>query len=428
MSEYDRIRVLGCDHLNLARGKYLIPEAARSGVTHLCIGAYALGYDREMIPAPGAMMLEGLPDMDAVFDIEEARPGWEGNTGVVIADFHRLGEALPFCGRSLLKRSIASWREKDLDPTIGIEFEAFVFQRSENNAWVPYNTPGAFVYSTGATVDPANLVDRIWEQAVACGFPIELINTEYDWPQFEFTLRHRDALAAADDAFLFRAMAREVVAEEGYLLSFMPKPLSDRGGSGFHVNLSFTDNDKKNAMAESSANDGLSPLAKQSIAGLLNHHEGLTALVAPIVNSYRRIRAGSLAGYWANWAHDHRGVTVRVPEERGEGTRLEWRLPDCAANPYIAIACTLEAARLGVEGDYALPPEETGDCLESADTDRVVPETLGLALDALAADKTLVEAVGTPLVEHFIAIKRKEWNDYLGTTTDWELSSYLDFV
>lgn len=126
MSEYDRIRVLGCDHLNLARGKYLTPAAALRGITHLCIGAYALGYDREMTPAPGTMMLESLPDMGAVFDVEDARPGWEGNTGVVIADFHRRGEALPFCGRSLLKHSISRWCEKDLDPTIGIEFEDFV--------------------------------------------------------------------------------------------------------------------------------------------------------------------------------------------------------------------------------------------------------------------------------------------------------------
>ena len=108
MRKYERIRVLGCDHLNFARGKYLTPAAARRGVTHLCIGAYAPGYDREMTSAPGAMMLEGLPDMDAVFDVEDARPGWEGNTGVVIADFYRRGEALLFCGRSLLKRSIST--------------------------------------------------------------------------------------------------------------------------------------------------------------------------------------------------------------------------------------------------------------------------------------------------------------------------------
>ncbi len=428
MSEYDRVRVLACDHLNLARGKYLTPEAARRGVTRLCIGAYALGYDRVMVPAPGAMMLDGLPDMEARFEPDAVRPGWEPDIGVVVADFERHGEALPFCGRSLLKRAVAAWRDKDLEPVVGIEFEAFVFQRGEDGGWVPYDTPGAFVYSTGPAVDPAGLVDHIWKQAQHCGLPIELINTEYDWPQFEFTLRHRDALAAADDAFLFRVMTRDVVARAGYLLSYMPKPLSDRGGSGFHVNLSFADADNENAIADPAAADGLSALAKSATAGLLHHHEGLAALVAPTVNSYRRLRPGSLAGYWANWAYDHRGVTVRFPEERGAGARLEYRLPDCAANPYTAIACTLEAARLGVEGGYPLPPAETGDCLESADTERVAPETLGAALDALAADETLVAALGAPLVEHFLAIKRKEWNDYLGHTGDWELASYLDFI
>ena len=95
MIKYDRIRVLACDHLNLARGKYLTPEIAKTGTTHLSIGTYALGYDRGMVPAPGAMMLEGLPDMEATFDIESVRPGWEKNTGVVVANFHKNGGPIP---------------------------------------------------------------------------------------------------------------------------------------------------------------------------------------------------------------------------------------------------------------------------------------------------------------------------------------------
>ncbi|MGI9301568.1 MAG: glutamine synthetase family protein [Gammaproteobacteria bacterium] len=428
MSEYERIRVLFCDHVNLARGKYLPPDFAQSGRVRLCIGVYALGYDRVMLDAPGAMMRAGLPDLEAVFDIKHVRPGWEPATGVVVADQLRDEQALPMCGRGLLKRTIAQWEGLGYAPQVGIELEAFIFQRHAHGQWIPYDTPGAFVYGTGAAVDPEGLIDDIWQQARKCGFPLEAINSEYDWPQFEFTLQYSDALSAVDNVFLFRLMAKELMAKRGYLMSFMPKPLSDRGGSGLHVNFSLNDRDGNNALADPAQPDGLSELCKQCIAGLLHHHEGMAGLLAPTVNSYRRLRPASLSGYWANWGYDHRGVTARVPAQRGKATRIEYRLADGAANPYVAVAVTLQAARLGLTQKYKLPAAETGDGLETTDTERCVPENLGAALTALEADEKLVAAVGRTLVDNFIAIKRKEWEDYLSATTDWELSSYLEFI
>ena len=208
----------------------------------------------------------------------------------------------------------------------------------------------------------------------------------------------------------------------------MPKPLSDRGGSGVHLNLSFGDKDGNNACADPAQEDGLSELARQCIAGLMHHHRSMAGLIAPTVNSYRRLRPASLAGYWANWGYDHRGVAVRVPGERGPATRIEHRVADGAANPYVAAAAMLQAARLGVEKGYPLPPAETGDGLESVDTDVAVPENLGAALDALEQDDALVSAIGALLVANHIGIKRKEWDDYLGSTTDWEMSRYLNFL
>jgi len=428
MSDDERIRVLFCDHLNLARGKYVPRAMAEAGSIRQCVGVYAVDYERALIPAPGSGVPEGLPDMEAVFDLDRVRPGWEPGTGVVVADLEKEGQPLPLCARGALARAIAAWQRKDLAPALGIELEAFVFERDSSGAWVPYDTPGAYVYGTGTAVDPAGLVDDIWSQATACGFPLEAINSEFDWPQFEFTLRYRDALGAIDDIFLFRLMARETMAKRGYLLTFMPKPLSDRGGSGLHLNLSFADQRGKNALADLAQDDGLSALARQCIAGLMHHHRSMAGLVAPTVNSYRRLRPASLAGYWANWGYDHRGVAVRVPGERGSATRIEHRLADGAANPYVAAATMLQAARLGVEKNYPLPPAETGDGLESVNTDVTVPETLGAALDALEEDEALVSAIGEGLIANFIGIKRKEWDDYLGSTTDWELSRYLNFV
>ena len=428
MSDYQRIRVLFCDHLNLARGKYVPRAIAESGTLRQCVGVYAVDYERALIPAPGSGVPEGLPDMEAVFDLDRVRPGWEPGTGVVVADLEKEGQPLGLCARSALARAIAAWQETGLAPFLGIELEAFVFERDSAGNWVPYDTPGAYVYGTGTAVDPAGLVDDIWSQAEACGFPLEAINSEFDWPQFEFTLRYRDALGAIDDIFLFRLMAREVAAKRGYLLSFMPKPLSDRGGSGVHLNLSFADRDGNNACADPAQADGLSELARRCIAGLMHHHRSMAGLIAPTVNSYRRLRPASLAGYWANWGYDHRGVAVRVPGERGPATRIEHRVADGAANPYVAAAAMLQAARLGVENGYPLPPAETGDGLESVDTDVTVPENLGAALDALEQDAALVSAIGALLVANHVGIKRKEWDDYLGSTTDWEMSRYLNFL
>ena len=345
-----------------------------------------------------------------------------------MADLERGGQPYALCGRGALTRAVERWRQEGLAPSLGIELEAFVFERAPSGEWVPYDTPGAYVYGTGSAVDPAGLVDDIWSRAGECGFPLEAINSEYDWPQFEFTLRYRDALGAIDDIFLFRLMAREVAAKRGYLLTFMPKPLSDRGGSGLHLNFSLAGPDGDNAFADPAQEDGLSLLARQCIAGLLHHHRSMSALLAPTVNSYRRLRPASLAGYWANWGYDHRGVAVRVPGERATATRLEHRLADGAANPYVAAATLLRAARLGVDKGYPLAAAETGDGLESVDTDVCVPENLGAALDVLEQDHTLGSELGELLVANFIGIKRKEWDDYLGSTTDWELSRYLNFL
>ena len=247
MSSFNRVRVLFSDHLNLARGKYVPARFADKGVSRHCLALFALGYDREMTPAPGTKMLEGLPDLEAVYQPDEIRTGWEKDTGVVIADLEREGQPLPLCPRQALKRAVADWDALGYMPKLGIEFEAYVFKWDEaNRAWAPYDTPGAYVYGTGKAVDPEGLIDAVWEQSEACGFNLEFINSEYDFPQFEFTMKYDDALKAIDEAFLFRLMAREVLLDRGYLLSFMPKPINGRGGTGLHFNMSFWDGNGQN--------------------------------------------------------------------------------------------------------------------------------------------------------------------------------------
>jgi glutamine synthetase len=405
----ERLRLLFCDHLSLARGKYLPAGKIGHGSSRFCQGTFAVTYDKEMQPAPGGKMLEGLPDMDAVYKAEDIRQGWEPNTKVVMADlFETNGNPLALCGRSLLKRTVKEWQALGYTPKVGLELEAFAFQRDEDGKLVPYRTPGAYVYSTGRLADPLRFVDAIWDKAHEVGFPIDGFTTEYDAPQFEFTLTYDDAVKAVDDIFLFRLMAREIALDHGIILTFMPKPIATLGGSGLHVNFSFNDKQGRNAIGETAHAEKLSDLTKGCVAGLMRHHRGMAGLVAPTVNSYERLKPASLSGYWCNWGIDHRGVTTRLSTEGGKKARIEHRMGDAAANPYTLVATVLQAARLGFTGKYDLPASETADCIERHDATVGVPDNLGEALKALAEDKALTAAVGELLVGNHIGIKEGE--------------------
>lgn len=401
----ERLRVLFCDHLNLARGKYLPIKKASSGSTRVCQGTFGVTYDKDLIPAPGSKVLDGLPDVEIRFREEDIRDSWYPDTKVVVGDLYEDGQPFGACGRHALKKAIADWNALGLDPMVGLELEAFAFQQRDDGSLVPYDTPKSYVYSTGPFADPHGFTEAVWDRASELGFAIDSQTSEFDTPQFEFTLTFDHALKAVDDIFLFRQLAREVALEHGIILTFMPKPILAKGGSGLHVNFSFRDSQGNNAVGEP---DRLSAVAEGAIAGLMHHHQGMAALVAPTVNSYQRLKPSSMSGYWRNWGGDHRGVTTRISAERGPKARIEHRMGDGAANPYTLVATVLQAARLGYVNTYPLPPSETGDCLAETDARESVADDLSGALDALEADGALMDAVGRLLCENHVFIKRDE--------------------
>ena len=426
-AEYQQIRVLWPDHLNLPRGKYLPAATAAGGARH-CLTTFALNFDRNMGPVPGAGFLEGMPDLNCRFSLDDVRPGWEDGVGVVVGDLDFEGAPVPVAPREVLRRAVAAWEDMGYVPRAGFEFEAYLMQPDGDGGWTPYPTPGSFVYGTGRFNDPAGVCREVVARAMECGFRLESINAEYDESQFEFTLVYDDALAAADEAFLFRTMAREVAAERGHLLTFLPKPVADRGGNGLHVNLSFVDRSGGFALVDAAAPDGLSTLARQCIAGQLAYLRPMTALCCPTVNSYKRLAPAQLCGYWQNWGHDHRCTTVRVNPERGSSTRLENRLADPAASPHVALAAVLTASRLGVINDLECPPPETLDGLDNVSCEVHAPGSLTEALDELEGDTAFVEAFGAEAVAQFTAVKRTEWEQFCAHVTDWELDTYLPYL
>ena len=419
-----RVRAVFCDLMNLPRGKYVPSSLADGGSIGFARGAFAVSYDRELLSVPGTGYYEGLPDMDMVLD-EERRTAWQPHTEIALGRLEVDGKPFDLCPRSLLMKTVDNWKQSGLTPMVGLELEAFVFQRDADGVWRPYDTPGAFVYGTGPENDPAGLVDMIWKTADECGLPVESMNGEYDNGQFEMTLCFDNALKACDDAMLFRMMARELAYRSGYLLTFMPKPMPERGGSGLHVNFSFTDQDGANVIAP----DGeLSDLATHCIGGLLRHHESMAALLAPTVNSYARLTPASLSGYWANWGEDHRLTTIRSSSKSPKSARLEHRMSDGGANPYIAVATVLEAARLGVVDKLAPGKPEDLDGIEHVRAELHTPPTLTRALDSLEKDRRLIEALNPLLVEAFLVLKRDEAKRLKNGHIDQIRDFYLPFI
>jgi glutamine synthetase len=405
----ERLRAMFCDHLSILRGKYLPASKMGDDESRFARPTFSVHYDKDLlIEAPGTMCLEGIPDMALRWKGDEIRTGWEPDTKVVLGDLYGGdGEPVPMCPRSALKRAVAAWQAKGLAPKVGIELEAYAFVRGEDGGIVPYDTPGGVVYGTGNFTDPKRFTDAIWTRAQEIGLPLDLITAEYDTPQFEFTLTFDDAVRHVDTVVLFRQMAREIALDHGIILSFLPKPILAKGGNGMHINLSFADEAGQNALAKAGT-DGPNDLARGCIAGWMQHHKAMAGLIAPNALSYLRLQPASLSGYWCNWGGDNRNVTVRLGAEGGKKARLEHRMADAASNPYTAVATVLQAALLGLENGYALPPKETGDGFTSNDAPYGVAASLSEALDDLLADTALANAVGAGLVENHIFMKRAE--------------------
>ncbi len=422
--EINRTRTLFCDLLGLPKGKYVPPDLAKSGHIGFAKGAFATTFDRDLLTVPGTGVYDGLPDMDLFLENKRFK-SWQENTEIALGVLKKNNIPFDLCSRSLLIKTIDDLDKIDLKAKVGIEYEAYVFEQDDDGVWSPYNTPGAFVYGTGPSNDPKNLIAKIWDTAYQIGIPIESMNGEYDNGQFELTLSFDDALIACDNSFLFKIMAKEIALNEGLILSFMPKPIPDRGGSGLHINFSLEDKTNSNIIAP----DGkLSEIAKNCVAGLLKHHESLSALLAPTVNSYDRLQPASMAGYWANWAEDHRLVTVRTSSYTPKSSRIEHRMADGSSNPYLAVSAVLQASILGIKNNYNLPPQEDLDGLENVRATRHVPSSLKNAIAELEKDKILRKSLNELLCDAFIALKKDEAKRLEEKNIDEIREYYLPFI
>ncbi len=433
---FRRYRVLWPDQFGLARGKYLPAVAARSG-TSFSTAVFRQGYDQNLYNVEIVARPDGLPDIGARYSLEDARPGWEPDTGIVIADLYYGQEPYPIAPRQALKDSVSTWNDQDVRPLVGLAVTGYVMQAGDKGQWLPIETPSSYLYGTGALVDPSGLLYDIMTMADGAGIDIESVSADLDRAQFEICLPVADALRTVDNLFLIRELSRELASERDLRITFLPKPIADRAGNSMHVSLSFVDEGGENLFFDSQTPDGLSSRARACMGGMLRHHEALTAFCAPTVNSYKRLRQGEIVGLKPHWGYDHRFATIRVPPTRGAQTRLQHRLADGAANPYLVVAALLQSARMGDKSRIS-PGKSLNDHRDDEPDDgRTVPATLLAAVEALQGDGELLSAMGPRLVDNFCQLKTIEWNNFVDAEprwtdkidefSEWEAVHYLPF-
>jgi glutamine synthetase len=237
----------------------------------------------------------------------------------------------------------------------------------------------------------------------------------------------------ADNVMTFRLIAKEVAHDHGYYATFMPKPIAGAFGSGMHTHLSLFEGDV-NAFRDPGDEYGLSKVAKHFIAGLLVHAGEICAVTNQWVNSYKRLIPGYEAPVYKCWARNNRSALVRVPlpkKGKDESTRIEFRAPDPACNPYLAFSVMLAAGLKGIDEGYELPPEATDNIYQLTDAERLaeditsLPGSLRDALDSMEQSELVAEALGEHVFENFLINKRREWMDYKAYVTPFEIERYL---
>ncbi len=343
-----------------------------------------------------------------------------------------LPDGTPFEGdpRGVLKRNLAKAADLGFTFYVAPELEFFYFQDAG---------PEPQVLDHGGYFDltPLDMAQEYRRKTINAlelmGIPVEHSHHEVAPSQHEIIVRYTDALTMADNIMTFRLTVKEVAMEHGIYATFMPKPLEAHDGSGMHLHLSLFEGDR-NVFYEPGSDNGLSKVGQQFVAGLLTHAAEITAVTNQWVNSYKRLVAGFDAPIWISWARNNQSALVRIPlakKGKSQSVRVEYRSPDAAANPYLALSAVLAAGLSGIRNNYELPPEVNSNvhALTSAERQAAgiarLPETLSEALDRMERSELMADALGEHVFDWFLRNKRREWDRYQHHVSRFELDTYL---
>ncbi len=328
------------------------------------------------------------------------------------------GEPSPTDPRNVLRRTLAKAAEMGYTCYTHPEIEFFLFksQPEKGSSPVPVDQGGYFDHT------PAVVGHDFRRQAItlleAMGVSVEFSHHEGAPGQQEIDLRYADALSTADNIMTFRHVIKEVALEQGFYASFMPKPFTDHPGSGMHTHVSLFKGEE-NAFYDASAELNLSEVGRQFVAGILKHASEITAITNQWVNSYKRLQGGGEAPAIINWGHNDRGALVRIPmykPNKENSTRIEFRSPDSACNPYLAYAVMIAAGLKGIEKKYKLEASNDAD---------ILPANLNEAIEIMEKSELVRETLGESVFEYVLRNKRAEWLDYRRQVSQYELDRYL---
>jgi len=328
------------------------------------------------------------------------------------------GTPSPADPRNVLRRTLEKAAAMGYTCYTHPEIEFFLFKEKPEagKAPVPVDQGGYFDHT------PAVVGHDFRRQAItlleAMGISVEFSHHEGAPGQQEIDLRYADALSTADNIMTFRHVIKEVALDQGFHASFMPKPFTDHPGSGMHTHVSLFKGEE-NAFYDSSAELNLSAVGRSFIAGLLKHAPEITAITNQWVNSYKRLHGGGEAPAFVNWGPSDRGALVRVPmykPNKENSTRIEFRSPDTACNPYLAYTVMLAAGLKGVEEGYVL---------QNSSAPISLPSDLHEAIVAMEKSELVRETLGEHVFEYVLRNKRAEWQDYRRQVSAYELDRYL---
>lgn len=355
----------------------------------------------------------------------------QGKVARLICDVYRPGGE-PFEGdsRYILKKALQEAKDMGYKFDVGPECEFFLFHTDENGRPTTITHEQAGYFDLG----PIDLGENARRDMVLTleemGFVVEASHHEAAPAQHEIDFKYDEALVTADNIMTFKLTVKTIARRHGLHATFMPKPKYGSNGSGMHINMSLSKNGK-NIFSDEKDPLGLSKEAYYFIGGIMKHIKGMCAITNPLVNSYKRLVPGYEAPVYIAWSAANRSPLIRVPAARGEGTRIELRCPDSAANPYLALAVCLQAGLDGIKNQI-MPPESI-DCniFELSVEERkarlveMLPGTLQEAINELKKDEFIRSVLGEHVSEKYIEAKQQEWDAYRSQVTDWEVGQYL---
>jgi len=359
-------------------------------------------------------------------------------TARIICDVHMPnGEALEINPRNILKKAVEKARQLGFEYMVGPELEFFLFPKNEG-CLRPKLHDGAGYFDLAPKDVAENVRTNIVFGLQSLGIIVEASHHEVAPSQHEIGIKYGEAIRTADNALTFKYVAKSIASQHNLFASFMPKPVFGENGSGMHVHQSLFDTKTgKNVFYDENDKNKLSKIAKHFIAGQLAHVKAMSAILAPTVNSYKRLVPGYEAPINICWGQNNRSALIRIPRispGREQSCRAELRCPDPSCNPYLAFAVMLYAGLEGIEKEMEVhsPLEENAYDLCEEERGKLkietLPESLQSALEELKKDTLFKNVLGEKFFEKYISIKETEWAEYNIQVTEWEMKHYYPHI